>query len=262
MGKSGAPGRNFARNLRVRSAALYTLSYESIENHGDSPQNLAKLAFTQTKNPLLMVYFSHVLEFPNAAPFDDAQYRWPSFVGEFVLPLVRERPHLQYWFSYYGTKARFRVYTDKYDELRADLEALRGNLGLVELGGEHHLTLVGDLGHARWLASNRTDKKPEERAIRILQYLHSVCRLYIDYLVKRPDGYWELEATTDHVQNPEGVSFESLHHLFCNLTQVPTPVFECEMQGQHGIETLVTISNTAHQANVQPQVNAKHLVHF
>ena len=32
MGKSGAPGRNFARNLRVRSAALYTLNYGSIEN--------------------------------------------------------------------------------------------------------------------------------------------------------------------------------------------------------------------------------------
>ena len=32
MGKSGAPGRNFARNLRVRSAVLYTLSYGSIEN--------------------------------------------------------------------------------------------------------------------------------------------------------------------------------------------------------------------------------------
>ena len=31
MGKSGAPGRNFARNLRVRSAALYTLSYGSVE---------------------------------------------------------------------------------------------------------------------------------------------------------------------------------------------------------------------------------------
>src|SRR5207302_3467084 len=28
--KNGAPGRNFARNLRVRSAALYTLSYGSI----------------------------------------------------------------------------------------------------------------------------------------------------------------------------------------------------------------------------------------
>ena len=32
MGKSGAPGRIFACYLRVRSAALYTLSYGSIEN--------------------------------------------------------------------------------------------------------------------------------------------------------------------------------------------------------------------------------------
>ena len=30
--ESGTPGRNFACNLRVRSAALYTLSYGSIEN--------------------------------------------------------------------------------------------------------------------------------------------------------------------------------------------------------------------------------------
>ena len=30
MGKSGAPGRNFACNLRVRSAVLYTLSYGSV----------------------------------------------------------------------------------------------------------------------------------------------------------------------------------------------------------------------------------------
>ena len=30
-GKNGTPGRNLACNLRVRSAALYTLSYGSIE---------------------------------------------------------------------------------------------------------------------------------------------------------------------------------------------------------------------------------------
>lgn len=32
--KFGASGRSFARNLRVRSAALYTLSYRSMEDLG------------------------------------------------------------------------------------------------------------------------------------------------------------------------------------------------------------------------------------
>ena len=31
-GETGTPGRNLACNLRVRSAALYTLSYGSVEN--------------------------------------------------------------------------------------------------------------------------------------------------------------------------------------------------------------------------------------
>src|SRR2546428_470658 len=38
MGKSGAPGRSFACNLRVRSAALYTLSHGSFENDAPGPR--------------------------------------------------------------------------------------------------------------------------------------------------------------------------------------------------------------------------------
>ena len=96
-----------------------------------------------------MQYYSHVLHFPlGKKPFDKDAFRWPSFVGEFVIPLMKNRSDL-YWFSYYTSFARFRVYTDDYGSLQAELEPLRDELGLVDKGEEKNETITGDLAKDR-----------------------------------------------------------------------------------------------------------------
>lgn len=93
-------------------------------------------------------------------------------------------------------------------------------MGLTDRGEEKDLTLVGDLGHSRFLADGRTDRSAEERALLVLRYLHAVAELICDNLQQSPDGYWSLEQSRNR-ENPNGSNFESLHHLFCNMTQVP-----------------------------------------
>lgn len=162
-----------------------------------------------------MNYYSHVLHFPDTYPFDRPEFRWTTFLSEFVAPLMKDRG-LKYWVSYYGSFVRFRVLTDDYESLKPDLESLRDSLGLVDKGEEKDMTLVGDLGHARFLAPN-SDSSPEKRAELVLNYLNSISLLLVDNLVKG-GNYWKLE-TSNHNENPLNNNFESLAHLLGNMTQ-------------------------------------------
>jgi hypothetical protein len=110
--------------------------------------------------------------------------------------------------------------TDQYDKLKPIIDQRCTALGLVDRGEEKNLTLLGDLGHDRFLARDRKDKKPEDRALLVLRYLHAVAELVCDNLKKGDDGYWTLEQSMNR-ENPNGSNFESLHHLLCNMTQVP-----------------------------------------
>ena len=106
-----------------------------------------------------------------------------------------------------------------YEQLRKPLEDLRDSLGLIDKGEEKgDFTLVGDLGHARFLSNLRPNKKPEDRALLVIRYLNSICDLYIDNLIKEPSGYWICEPST-HAENPLGNNFESLAHLLSNIAQ-------------------------------------------
>ena len=163
-----------------------------------------------------MTYYSHVLHFPNIKPFDRLDCRWTSFVGEFITPLMENRTDL-YWCSYYGDHARFRISTDDYQSLRPTLESLRDTLGLIDKGEEKDLTLIGDLGHNRFLAHN-TSSTPERRAELVLRYLNSISLLLVDNIQKTDDGYWRLEQSSNS-ENPLGNNFESLAHLLANMTQ-------------------------------------------
>jgi len=163
-----------------------------------------------------MTYYSHVLYFPDSRPFDRPDSRWTSFVGEFVAPLMRNRPEL-YWCSYYGDHARFRVLTDDYSSLQPTLESLRDVLGLIDKGEEKDLSLVGDLGHERFRAHSSTST-PERRAELVLRYLNSASLLLVDNLQRTEDGYWRLEQSA-HRENPLGNNFETIAHLLANMTQ-------------------------------------------
>jgi hypothetical protein len=51
-------------------------------------------------------------------------------------------------------------------------------------------------------------------------------KLVLDALVG-PDehGRFRIETSDDLVQNPRGSTFQSLLHLFCNITSAPTDVY-------------------------------------
>jgi hypothetical protein len=73
---------------------------------------------------------------------------------------------------------------------------------------------------------NRQAGRSEQRAILVISYFMSISKLVIDALAG-PDaqGRFHLESNDDNVQNPRGSTFQSLLHLFCNITNVPTDVY-------------------------------------
>lgn len=86
---------------------------------------------------------------------------------------------------------------------------------------------VGDTGNNRFLGvENRGTKRAEQRALAVTSFYHAVSMLVIDALVG-PDrtGRFRMETNDDLGQNPRGSTFQSLLHLFCNITNAPTDVY-------------------------------------
>lgn len=214
-----------------------------------------------------MKYHSIVVNIGNAPPYGepgkDAFFTW---IGEFVKPIVETFQHDKYWFSYYGDHAKLRIWTDsdKYNSLKPTINGLLAHPLSQRLDDsgrplEHELTLDEDLGSSRFRPSDMPPEAIHYRASKVLSVLHSLCDLVVHSLLKSDDGRWYLESNKND-NNPEGSAFESLHHLVCQITQVPTPVFAYEMPGKDGIgiETGFVISRSPER----PIVVKKFLVHF
>jgi len=87
----------------------------------------------------------------------------------------------------------------------------------------------GDLSGPRHLGGDRTRPRQERRAQLVAELYQAISRLVIDALVgPDPQGRYGVEHNDDP-QNPLGSSFESLHHLFCNITNVPLRVLISQM---------------------------------
>jgi hypothetical protein len=85
---------------------------------------------------------------------------------------------------------------------------------------------IADTGSHRFLGNeNRLPGRSQQRARLITQFYMASAHLVMDALVG-PDknGHYCLETNDDLVQNPAGSSFQSLHHVFCNITNAPTDV--------------------------------------
>ena len=83
---------------------------------------------------------------------------------------------------------------------------------------------VGDLGSNRFIMSDATQGERLARAKLVARFVDSVVRLYLDSIVSDQAGKWTLESNAVREQNPNGSLFESVHHLMCNSTRVPTSV--------------------------------------
>jgi hypothetical protein len=86
---------------------------------------------------------------------------------------------------------------------------------------------VEDTGNNRFLGvENRGSGRAEQRAAAVTRFYHAVSLLVIDALVG-PDegGRFRMETSDDLGQNPRGSTFQSLLHLFSNITNAPTDVY-------------------------------------
>ena len=92
---------------------------------------------------------------------------------------------------------------------------------------------VGDTGNDRFLGNeNRLPGRAQQRALLVTQFYMAISRLMIDALVgPDQDGRYRIETNDDELQNPAGSTFQSLLHLFCNITSVPTDVYVFRKEG-------------------------------
>jgi len=177
-----------------------------------------------------------------------------TLIGRVFCPLTAEFAGslLWFWFSRYGSPAdesgdceiaripveykeggfhrsmRFRFSIDDADQ--ASFE--RRGQELVSVNGYQVSDFraydhVADTGNNRFLGTeNRHDGRREQRALFVIHFFMAVSQLIIDALVGPSEqGRFRLESNDDQLQNPRGSTFQSLLHLFCNITNVPTDVY-------------------------------------
>lgn len=83
---------------------------------------------------------------------------------------------------------------------------------------------IDDLGGDRFIGEERSDERRSERARLMEQYLFGVCKLFIHCLIGPDENRrYRLEECI-HKENPNHSVFESIHHLFCSITDVPLRV--------------------------------------
>lgn len=83
---------------------------------------------------------------------------------------------------------------------------------------------VADVGGDRFIRNDAAEPERAERARLVLQFVDATVRLMLHSLVKDPAEHWINEPNMIRAQNPKGSMFESIRHLFCNATGVPTSV--------------------------------------
>ena len=73
-----------------------------------------------------------------------------------------------------------------------------------------------------------------DRAVVAYEFLTAAARLFIDHLVSDGAGGWKHETETKTLFN-RITPLEQFHHLFCNMTRVPTFAAIIESNGQQQV---------------------------
>jgi len=186
---------------------------------------------------------------PYQIPFD-SEFWAETVVGGVIVPSIKEFPELEwFWFSRYDCPAdvdsadcdigaipdgfinpqtkTFRSIRFRYslpDSTSDNFEkSCRTYLGQLNcwISDFRDYNFIGDLGGDRHLGGERSQDRRLRRAQLIAELYCLISRLIMDALIG-PDEYgrFRLEKN-DSRENPLGSSFESIHHLFCNITNVP-----------------------------------------
>jgi hypothetical protein len=194
---------------------------------------------------------------PSMEPLED----WAeTLIGKVLRPLTEEHTGALewFWFSRYGSPAdesgdcdialipnefkqplapgqpgfhrsmrfRFRVADNTQGAFEQRAQTLINDNG-YRISDFREYDFVSDTGNNRFLGTeNRQPRRAEQRAALAVNYYHAISKLVIDALVgpSQTDRF-RMETNDDLLQNPRGSTFQSLLHLFCNMTSVPTDVY-------------------------------------
>jgi hypothetical protein len=188
---------------------------------------------------------------PPLVPFDKS-FWVETLLGHVVKPLVEKRGGLEwFWFSRYGAPRSdsgdcditqipesFAWDDGLYRSLRFRYCLSDNSQSSFEADAGGRITIVGckisdfrdfphldDLANRRFLGGDFTEARRQERAELLARFLCATGCLMLHALTG-PDaqGSFQLETNQDQHQNPHGNTFESIHHLFCNITDVPLRV--------------------------------------
>jgi len=195
---------------------------------------------------------------PLTVPFDTKLWA-ETVIGGIIAPIVREELGLQwFWFSRYNcaTEAdsgdcdisqipaefmvpqnrHFRSVRFRYSIAEGSRQAFEDQCHsrIRDLGccvsDFLNYDFLGDLGGDRHIGGERAEPRRKHRAQLVAEMYQAISRVVIDALVgPDPQGRYRVEQN-DNPENPLGSSFESLHHLFCNITDVPLRVLISQMR--------------------------------
>lgn len=169
------------------------------------------------------------LTIPDNPPYDRAESWFESFAGNDLLPIIESCPFNRFWFTRYGAVGSgkhilFRFEIDDLSSVEAHVNALMKKFPLGPLEYTEY-DYGGDIGRgerSRFLGNNTRHQDQNLRGSIAFDFLHATARLFLDCLTG-PDqqGYYQLEPETTSKFSVV-TSMEQFHHLFCNLTGVPT----------------------------------------
>lgn len=120
---------------------------------------------------------------------------------------------------------RLHVSPEARDAVHQTAIRLAQNAGcFIEPRGWFPYEPVEDLGGDRFIRNDAEPQDRNERARLVALFVDATVRLMLHSLTRDDDGKWMPEPNAIHDQNPQGSFFQSVHHLFCNATAVPTTV--------------------------------------
>jgi len=187
---------------------------------------------------------------PNAVPYNGETWA-ETLLGRVIQPLLQSHPTIHwFWFSRYYAPPSIDSgdcdinFVPKEFQINESLRSFRFRFALpdsdtqtFEENGSLRIKdekcvisdwrdygLVADLGGNRFVGEVRDNARRTERANLVVSFLHSLSKLVLHTLIG-PDteGRFHIESNDDR-QNPLYSSFNSMHHLFCNITAVPLRV--------------------------------------
>jgi len=194
---------------------------------------------------------------PLAVPFDSC---WAeTIVGAIIAPAISQEQNLEwFWFSRYDCTAladagdcdirdipqgflnpqnqfyrsirfRYSITEEARQSFENRIQSQIANHGCW-ISDFLDYPFLEDLGGDRHIGGERTHDRRQHRAQLVGKLYQAISELVIDALVG-PDkeGRYQAENNDDSLNNPLGSTFESLHHLFCNITDVPTRVLISQM---------------------------------